>query len=145
MYRPNFCAECGAKVLRLHWHAWTSRRFCDNCARRLRKERLIFWLVVALALLSIGFITGRATRSAPRPLIIERSPPSTQNSSLQSTKLNEGANPPATKSPDVYLCGARTKKGKPCSRRVQGPVRCWQHKGSKAMLPDERLIVKEEQ
>jgi hypothetical protein len=30
---------------------------------------------------------------------------------------------------DVYICGRETKKGTPCSRRVHGPVRCWQHKG----------------
>jgi hypothetical protein len=44
---------------------------------------------------------------------------------------------------DVYACGARTKKGTPCSRRVHGPVRCWQHKGKPAMLPAEKLKIKE--
>jgi hypothetical protein len=44
---------------------------------------------------------------------------------------------------DVYICGARTKKGMPCSRRVHGPVRCWQHKGMPAMLPQEKLLVKD--
>ena len=73
MYRPNFCSECGAKILRLHWHAWTSRRFCDGCSRRLLKQRLTFPLVATIALLSIGMITGRAGRPAPPPLIIERS------------------------------------------------------------------------
>jgi hypothetical protein len=43
----------------------------------------------------------------------------------------------------IYTCGARTKKGTPCSRRVHGPVRCWQHKGAKAMLPPDKLLVKE--
>jgi len=43
----------------------------------------------------------------------------------------------------TYICGARTKKGTPCSRRVRGPVRCWQHKGAQAMLPLEKLVVKE--
>jgi hypothetical protein len=42
---------------------------------------------------------------------------------------------------DVYTCGARTRKGTPCSRRVHGPVRCWQHKGLPAMLPVEKLRV----
>jgi len=44
---------------------------------------------------------------------------------------------------DVYLCGARTKKGTPCSRRVHSPARCWQHKGMPAMLPQEKLLVKD--
>jgi len=51
---------------------------------------------------------------------------------------------PAPSTPEqVYTCGARTKKGKPCSRRVHGPVRCWQHKGLPAMLPPEKLVIKE--
>jgi hypothetical protein len=41
----------------------------------------------------------------------------------------------------VYFCGAETKKGTPCSRRVKGGGRCWQHKGQAAMLPPEKLLV----
>jgi hypothetical protein len=41
----------------------------------------------------------------------------------------------------VYICGARTKKGTPCSRRVRGPGRCWQHRGMPAMLPPSKLVV----
>jgi hypothetical protein len=41
----------------------------------------------------------------------------------------------------VYICGARTKKGTPCQRRVRGPFRCWQHRGMPAMLPPSKLIV----
>lgn len=41
----------------------------------------------------------------------------------------------------VYFCGAQTKKGTPCSRRVKGGGRCWQHEGQPAMLPPEKLIV----
>lgn len=29
----------------------------------------------------------------------------------------------------VYFCGAETKKGNPCSRRVKSEGRCWQHRG----------------
>lgn len=42
---------------------------------------------------------------------------------------------------EVYICGAETKKGTPCSRRVKGNVRCFQHKGMPAMLPAEKLKV----
>jgi hypothetical protein len=35
----------------------------------------------------------------------------------------------------VYLCGATTKKGNPCSRKVKGGGRCWQHRGSKKNMP----------
>jgi len=50
--------------------------------------------------------------------------------------------PPTVKSEElVYICGAPTKKGTPCSRRVRGGGRCWQHKGLEAMLPPEKLLV----
>lgn len=41
----------------------------------------------------------------------------------------------------VYICGAQTKKGTPCSRRVRGGGRCWQHLGQPAILPREKLLV----
>jgi hypothetical protein len=41
----------------------------------------------------------------------------------------------------VYFCGAQTKKGTPCTRRVKGGGRCWQHKGQPSMLPPEKLVA----
>ncbi len=41
----------------------------------------------------------------------------------------------------VYFCGAATKKGTPCSRRVRGGGRCWQHTGQPALLAQEKLIA----
>jgi hypothetical protein len=157
MYRPNFCSECGAKILRLHWHPWTSRKFCDVCSKRLLKQRLTNPLVAAIALLSVGIITGRAVRPAPPPLVIERSANSplfnpqnnsatdkTDNApaSAESTNSHREVNSQAqTDAESIYICGARTKKGTPCARRVHSAVRCWQHKGSPAMLPPQKLKV----
>lgn len=155
MYKPNFCSECGAKTLRLQWHPWTSRRFCNDCARRLRKARLVPALLATLGLFAAGYVAGRVRRPALPPLIIERSFDSPLNDgeapvgSLQPTSSEAGMNPTAAASTSpafveevVYLCGARTKKGTPCSRRVHGPVRCWQHKGMPAMLPQDKLLVR---
>ena len=33
----------------------------------------------------------------------------------------------------AYICGAETKKGTPCSRRVRGKIRCFQHTGMPSM------------
>jgi len=41
----------------------------------------------------------------------------------------------------MYFCGAETKKGTPCSRRMKGSIRCWQHAGKPAMLPMEKLVA----
>jgi hypothetical protein len=151
MYTPNFCSECGTKLLRLRWHLWTSRRFCNDCARRLRKARFIPALLTALALMGAGYVAGRVRRPVPPPLIIERrfdSPLSDKEPPGTSTpRPPSEAGVSQTEVPSVeevvYLCGARTKKGTPCSRRVHGPVRCWQHKGMPAMLPQEKLLVKD--
>ncbi len=41
----------------------------------------------------------------------------------------------------VFICGAETKKGTPCSRRVKGKVRCFQHSGMPAMLAADKLRI----
>ena len=143
-YRPNFCSECGAKVLRLHWHFWTSRRFCNDCARHLRRARLGPAVLLMLTLFGTGFIVGRARRPAAPPLVIERrsdSPLSDGAPTLQTGTSRPGDSGVTSRASrdltteDVYTCGARTKKGTPCSRRVHGPVRCWQHKGMPSIIP----------
>ena len=142
MYTPNFCSECGAKLLRLRWHIWTSRRFCSKCARRLWKERLVPALMVTIVLLGSGYVTGRIQRPVPPPLTIERrsDSPLNDNDSVDTSSRQlptESRQTEASTSLEepVYLCGARTKKGTPCSRRVHAPVRCWQHKGMVSIIP----------
>lgn len=41
----------------------------------------------------------------------------------------------------IYFCGAETKKGTPCSRRIKNGGRCWQHAGQHAVLPPEKLVA----
>ena len=40
-----------------------------------------------------------------------------------------------------YFCGAETKKGTPCSRRVKGNIRCYQHPGMPAMISPDKLKI----
>ena len=151
-YRPNFCCECGHKIVRLRWFVWTSRKFCDKCFRGFAKSHWLRPTLSLCALLLSGVLLGRGCRRATPPLIIER-PALVQSSTTTNTSAIPGGSTAARKSTtsaaptittdDVYICGARTKKGTPCSRRVHGPVRCWQHKGMPAMLPPEKLLVKE--
>jgi hypothetical protein len=156
-YRPNFCSECGNKIVRLRWFVWTSRRLCDKCARSFARTHWLRPAITILVFFLAAFFMGRGCRRAPPPLIIER-PVSSSTASAAAganSSSNSGANSNATAASnsttaqptptpdDLYTCGARTKKGTPCSRRVHGPTRCWQHKGSPAMLPQERLRIKE--
>ena len=169
MYRPNFCCECGERVARARWRLWTSRRFCPSCARRLHRRTLAAPLLFAFALAGAGFVFGRTLRPSPPPLVVERgtlslapvpagdAPKRSGDAKREDSTVkreDSAAKPEPAYGPDgtanerptdpdevVYICGARTKKGAPCQRRVRGPFRCWQHRGMPAMLPPSKLIV----
>ncbi len=169
MYKPNFCAECGARVEVKRWRIWTSRRFCAQCARRFQRPQIFLVIIAAATLFGLGLITGRFQRQSPPPLIVERGElpavAPTASASKDAAKPPEGQNgtdtetnpkPAPAYGPDgtdterptdpnetISICGARTQKGTPCRRRVRGTGICWQHKGLPAMLPPDKLIVRE--
>ena len=152
---------------------WTSGRFfCAACGKRFRRRRFFVPLVLGAVLLSVGFVAGRAGRTSPPPLVIKRgampvaaspiksgsttAPPQPADeaaansgaSDAPAAEAHYGADGTADERPTdpaeiVSICGARTKKGTPCSRRVRGTGRCWQHRGMPAMLPPSKLIVRE--
>jgi hypothetical protein len=142
-------------VVRARWRPWTSRRFCAPCARRLRRRRFAAPLALAAALAGAGFLLGRAGRPTTMP------PPPVERGALKLSPVpaSGGAAPEVRKpaprhgpdgsdaerptEPDevVSICGARTKKGTPCQRRVRGTGRCWQHRGKPAVLPPAKLVV----
>lgn len=66
-------------------------------------------------------------------------------SSLNSNQITQTQQPKSVKQTSkeetTFYCGAETKKGTPCSRKVKGGGRCWQHKGQAAVLPPEKLIA----
>jgi hypothetical protein len=157
-FKPHFCVRCGDQVIRLQWYPWTSRRFCPDCNRGPRRSFTVARLLWPLVIFLVGVGLGRSARPAPPPLIVNLD-------GLEQIELphvagadqrDSGTHPPGpTDTPavnagapdagpgDVYLCGAQTKKGTPCTRRVHGNVRCWQHKGQPAQLSREKLKVKE--
>lgn len=97
-----------------------------------------------------AFAFGRYLRPAPPPLIIQRA----ANSPLSDSPVAPGRastrDPQANQSQGAsvaneegYICGARTRKGTPCRRRVHvAGERCFQHRGLAAMVPLEKLVIK---
>lgn len=77
--------------------------------------------------------------------IVQQNPPVNEsNIPLNTTKnVTENSKPEVVKvvGEKTYYCGAETKKGTPCSRKVKGGGRCWQHKGKDAMYPPEKLLI----
>jgi hypothetical protein len=103
-----------------------------------------------LALFLPGFLLGRLLRPPPPPFILERGAqvltplaPTPAASKPQPVYGPDGTAGERPTEPEevVYICGARTKKGTPCQRRVRGPARCWQHRGRSAILPPSKLVV----
>jgi hypothetical protein len=158
MYRPNFCAECGERLARKSWRALFSGRFCVACARRLGRIA-IARPVLILAITAISsFALGRYLRPPAPTLLIQRAANSplsdlpvnlkdtertTNRKASDSTNQNAAALKPQAADEPAYICGARTRKGTPCHRRVHAAgERCFQHKGMPAILPLEKLEVK---
>jgi len=165
-FRPTFCANCGEKIERTDWGILTSRRFCQVCETEFKGQDLIPRAIVAggvvLGLFGLGSYlrnggpTDAQIDQQTSPKAVQRTVPqpttTVQPVNVTSDPLPEprtlasaAANSPATAKPETeevaYYCGAETKKGTPCTRRVKGNVRCFQHKGMPAMLPPEKLRI----
>src|SRR3981081_4718237 len=153
MYRPNFCAECGERLARRGWRAWTSARFCGDGARRLGKAGLIRSLTILAITAAMAFALGRYLRPAPPPLLIQRAAnsqlsdlPVNLNAAIQTSNRRNSTNPEATGwscDEPGYICVAPTRKGTPCHRRVHAAgERCFQHKGMPSLVPLSKLVVR---
>lgn len=186
-YKPKYCSNCGNKIERIEWFAWTSRNFCQVCEKEHKlydKLPLIFIAIIGLlGIINLGNFLRADNNSAsaisenqPRIRTLKQNNPpksertvSNQQGSLQ-TEANSNSqsivqkdvpaqsalSKPEVQMPTVrqaenvpviiakepvYWCGAQTKKGTPCSRKVKGGGRCWQHEGQAAMLPPEKLLI----
>lgn len=164
-FRPKFCANCGEKIERVDWGLLTSRRFCQVCESEFKGVDLIPRAIVGLGVLATIFGFGSYLKSgSPTGDRVAKLQPSVSAAATTTTAVVSNstaaansatqpktaaalplvAQPPKTK-PEThgsqYFCGAETKKGTPCSRRVKGNVRCYQHVGMPAMRTAEELKV----
>jgi hypothetical protein len=154
MYRPNFCVECGERLTRPGWRALIRSRFCPDCNHRLGASVYAKTLVTVSLLVTSAFAMGRYLRPQAPPLIIQRAANSPLSDSPLSLKDAKRAGGDTTKqsveslNPIVadgkaYICGARTKKGTPCHRRVHAAgERCFQHKGMPSLVPQSKLVIR---
>ena len=153
MSRSNFCANCGARLTRKGWRGWLAGMRCDDCALRPGQSATKPLVIVAVIVI-VAFGFGRYLRPAPPPLIIHRAANSPlpdvpvnfeaiAKNATNKTNQNLNSNNVAAADDTVYICGARTKKGTPCRRRVHAAgERCYQHKGMPAMVSLEKLTIK---
>ncbi|MFY9222827.1 MAG: hypothetical protein WAQ98_09170 [Blastocatellia bacterium] len=123
LYKSNFCCDCGEKLIKKYF--WQKiffySYFCSKCIKKLERSFLLKNILV-IFLVNIIF-----------PIILV-------NIYLSNKSLNITTKIPPTPTPfiasktlvDKFIieekCGAKTRKGKKCQRRVKTPGYCWQHK-----------------
>ena len=154
MHRPNFCVECGERLARRGWRTLLNSYLCGDCARRLGRSGWVKPIAIISVVAFSAFAVGRYSRQPAPPLLIQRtanSPlsdlPVNPNDAARASRKESNATSPGVDVSNIddpgYICGARTKKGTPCHRRVHAAgERCFQHKGLPAMVPLDKLVVK---
>jgi predicted RNA-binding Zn-ribbon protein involved in translation (DUF1610 family) len=138
MAAARFCSECGERITVKRPRTLHFRYFCPHCSKIFRVLRLRLICIPLLCAL-IGFAIGRHTSvsepfyfiGTPVDLIANRAASDVINNgdrptrSANLTTAEQLAGPPS--SADT-ICGARTKSGRPCRRKVKGGGYCWQHR-----------------
>ena len=170
-YKPNFCCQCGDKIERVNWTLKSRRfcELCETDFGFYDWiPRLALFAGSLLAIFGFGSYWMRPAKSlntvpneflsSSQNISKEAVKPANTNNQTLTPKTESTLKPPAPRqnsAPEpktvpvlsnqpeekVYFCGAETKKGTPCSRRVKGGGRCFQHTGQDAMLPPEKLVA----
>jgi len=137
---PRYCSRCKQHIDGNSRGPWPLRAMCVKCARTM--------LVTILALAACaggGFVAGHYTRRPVNFTFIGTRVDPQLGSPVQPAQTGATAGPAAAAGsgatasvPDTAavrpvgigfgICGAPTKSGKPCQRRVRGGGYCWQHR-----------------
>lgn len=137
-YQANFCAECGnAMKPRFILGA---RYFCKECHARIGRRN---YFKSAAGLLLCATLAGLGLNRAVPPGPNDRFPNIQSNAGASTSAVSAldtvTRRVPETKREAVerVMCGARTKKGKPCRRLVTPGQRCAQHRGMASLLESQ--------
>lgn len=139
MATATFCSECGERLKVKRSSTLLFRSFCSRCSPRFNCARLMLIVAVALSA-AIGFGIGRFTTprepfyyiGTPVESGSSRTAPSTDDNAAHAARKSEavaqGEQVAFSPSAAEGACGARTKSGRPCLRKVKGGGYCWQHR-----------------
>ncbi len=138
MVATRFCSDCGEPVKEKRPPYLPFRSFCVRCSPAVNRGRVLFIAALLLAAVA-GYSIGRLSAPA-RPfylmgtLIDPQSAPGQaykdDNAQTGDTRAPAQIKDQPSASPESVetLCGAATKSGKPCRRKVRGGGYCWQHR-----------------
>jgi hypothetical protein len=131
MAAARFCSECGERLKVKRRAVLPLRAFCARCSPRFRTVRLVSAATLVLA--TIGFTVSRLSPErepfyfigTPLQLSTNGGTSGSQNSIESASSGSQTAKAVDTV---VSVCGAPTRSGKPCQRKVKGGGYCWQHR-----------------
>jgi hypothetical protein len=143
MAAARFCSECGERIKIKHAaslisRSLISRSFCSQCSPQFNRARLTL-IVTPILCGALGFAAGHYT-TAREPFYYIGTP--VDSASSRTAPLSDAAahspdrtgaaapreQPVKSSTRTEAICGARTKSGKPCQRKVKGGGYCWQHR-----------------
>lgn len=134
MAAARFCSECGEMLKVKRRAVLPLRAFCARCSPRFRTVRLISAAILVLA--AIAFAVSRLSPER-EPLYLIGTP--LQMSTTGGPSASTGSIEPTRSSAQVVagdsviaICGAPTRSGKPCQRKVKSGGYCWQHRDKPA-------------
>lgn len=155
LYRPNFCCNCGEKIDRAEWTLFASRRFCELCETEKKEYDLFLRLIAGFCVLCglfgiatfVSELREKSNRQPAMTLAASAPPAQASNRTANSQPTPDAARRPGNEeivglpagsrvvenrirpaAEAVFYCGAITKKGTPCTRRVKTKgAFCWQH------------------
>jgi hypothetical protein len=138
MRRTRFCSACGEPIKTKHVTFPALALLCARCSPHFRRERL---LVIGACFLCLSAVFAIARYTAPaEPFSFIGTPVQSSTERHEpSTGALAGTNPassivqgvkPSTESRGSVesICGAPTKSGRPCRRKVKDGGYCWQHR-----------------
>jgi hypothetical protein len=134
MTAKQFCSSCGER-LKKDAGSLPFTSVCARCSPRASQARMKLIAAAALCI-AIGFVLGHYT--SPREPFYYIGTPlelgatdigiSTTDSGLPASSTSPARVQQPTLSAAEGICGARTRSGKPCRRKVKGGGYCWQHR-----------------
>ena len=136
----KFCSECGERLL-LRRTEPLFRIRCPRCDRKRRPLRLILISIHILCVVA-GFAIGNYSKT-PEPFYVIGTPidlrsarQSADHIADPATGVNKRSESRAASDARSVetICGAPTKSGRPCRRKVKGGGYCWQHRNSQHQI-----------
>jgi hypothetical protein len=131
----KFCTKCGFRPVSETGSLTSSGLYCSRCSPHSRRVRFIF-IAIALLCAGIGFAAGRYTTTrepfyiigTPIQIDAKGAAPGQTKPTLSTDESAPLAPQDAAAATNTTICGARTKSGKTCQRKVKGGGLCWQHR-----------------